>query len=128
MVRVVPRVVVHRRRLHLERELVLHPDRVLERVGLVDRQQPRPDRREQLPACPVSCRSVDVCTAVGYDSGATVSTLKTLVEAWDGAAWSITPSPAPGRRQLVAGVVVPVAGATSASPWVASPAGQTIRR
>ena len=52
----------------------------------------------------VSCRSVDVCTAVGYDSGATVSTLKPLVETWDGAAWAIISSPAPGAGSSLRGL------------------------
>src|SRR5271165_81434 len=39
----------------------------------------------------VSCTSPTACTAVGYASNGTV--YQTLIEQWDGTAWSIVPSP-----------------------------------
>ncbi len=50
----------------------------------------------------VSCPSASACTAVGY-SGDGISTSQTLIESWNGASWSIAPSPngATGLNSLV---------------------------
>jgi len=42
----------------------------------------------------VSCGGPTSCIAVGYDDGGIQQ--QTLVEAWDGASWTILPSPSPG--------------------------------
>ena len=50
----------------------------------------------------VSCASAVRCIAVGdYDSP---SDNRTLVEAWDGVAWSVVPSPSPGSAVQLVGV------------------------
>jgi hypothetical protein len=41
----------------------------------------------------VSCTSPSFCVAVGSAAGAGGSSSQTLVETWDGTAWSVTPSP-----------------------------------
>jgi hypothetical protein len=54
----------------------------------------------------VSCPSADACTAVGYYQGPSED--GTLVEAWDGAAWTIQPSPTPtGQAGTLSGVSCP---------------------
>jgi len=48
----------------------------------------------------VSCVSASACTAVGWSqSSASGSQPRTLVEVWNGTAWSIVPSPNPDRGQ-----------------------------
>jgi hypothetical protein len=44
----------------------------------------------------VSCASVTVCFAVGRWQDASLSSSKTLIERWNGTAWSIVTSPSPG--------------------------------
>ena len=52
----------------------------------------------------VSCTSPAACTAVGFQS--TASTEQTLIESWNGSAWSIVPSPntSPSEVNLLLGV------------------------
>ncbi len=48
----------------------------------------------------VSCTSANNCVAVGtYE--ANVSIDQTLIESWDGTAWSVVPSPAPGYKNAL---------------------------
>jgi Ser-Thr-rich glycosyl-phosphatidyl-inositol-anchored membrane family len=47
----------------------------------------------------VACISSASCTAVGYDFPAGSSVPQTLVETWNGTAWSITPSPNHGSGE-----------------------------
>ena len=48
----------------------------------------------------VSCASATSCVAVGYFTDA-VGVVRTLVETWDGASWSVTASPSPGPSNAV---------------------------
>jgi hypothetical protein len=52
----------------------------------------------------VSCPSATMCVAVGGYQGASTSPAKTLVESWDGTAWSIDPSPSPGGANSSSGL------------------------
>jgi hypothetical protein len=45
----------------------------------------------------VSCTTADSCTAAGSSWAGSGST-KTLIESWDGPAWTIVPSPSPGGQ------------------------------
>ena len=51
----------------------------------------------------VSCLSATNCTAVGYSYNGTdgSANYQTLIESWDGTAWSITPSPTPSGGGFV---------------------------
>jgi len=63
----------------------------------------------------VSCVSATACTAVGsYSSGG--ANTRTLVESWDGANWSVvpSPSPAPSYNQLDGVSCVSAAACTAA--------------
>ena len=64
----------------------------------------------------VSCTSPRACTSVGYYSDG--SNDLTLVEAWDGTAWSITPSPNPSTSQSNY-----LAGVSCSSPAACAAAG-----
>jgi hypothetical protein len=44
----------------------------------------------------VSCTSATACTAVGTHYASSSSSGRTLVESWNGASWSVVPSPSPG--------------------------------
>jgi hypothetical protein len=44
----------------------------------------------------VSCVSADACTAVGFSWTNSRRVPRTLIESWDGTAWTIVPSPSPG--------------------------------
>ena len=47
----------------------------------------------------VSCTSSNNCVAVGeFDTGESGAPLQTLIELWDGTAWSVVPSPSPGTE------------------------------
>jgi hypothetical protein len=62
----------------------------------------------------VSCVSATACTAVG-DYGNTGGTGKTLIETWDGTAWSVVPSPnRAGSINVLNGVSCMPAGACTA--------------
>ena len=50
----------------------------------------------------VSCSSPSACTAVGYYS--TAGTSQTLIESWNGSAWSIVPSPNASQVNVLLGV------------------------
>jgi hypothetical protein len=55
----------------------------------------------------VSCTSAASCTAVGSYQSSSVPTFGaslTLVEVWDGTAWSIASSPNPGTGDILEGV------------------------
>lgn len=53
----------------------------------------------------VSCTSAASCVAVGYAGGSAAGGGHTLAESWDGAKWSVVPSPAPGKgASALAGV------------------------
>jgi hypothetical protein len=53
----------------------------------------------------VSCAASDDCTAVGNFSGpGNGIPEQTIVEAWDGSAWSVTSSPNEGRSSMLSGV------------------------
>jgi hypothetical protein len=64
-------------------------------------QQGLPDTANPLTS--VSCTSATNCVAVGYDSGAS-GFMQTVVETWNGAAWSLVPSPDPSGGSVLAGV------------------------
>src|SRR5439155_5699277 len=53
----------------------------------------------------ISCISVTACTAVGQSflPDKQIDT-RTLIETWNGAVWSIVPSPSPGTLSLLSGV------------------------
>ena len=61
------------------------------RNRLVHRPQPGYERNQNNVFYGVSCTSATDCTAVGGAVGATA--FQTLIEEWDGTAWSIVPSP-----------------------------------
>ncbi len=63
----------------------------------------------------VSCLSSTNCTAVGYSYEGTdgSATYQTLIESWDGAAWTITPSPTPGGGGYVYLLAVSCLSATN---------------
>ncbi|HET9075698.1 MAG TPA: hypothetical protein VFN68_02110 [Acidimicrobiales bacterium] len=65
----------------------------------------------------VSCPSVSACTAVGDSSYSQGYNTRTLVEQWDGAAWSIVPSAAPDPTQNYSlnGVSCPTASTCTAA-------------
>ncbi len=46
----------------------------------------------------VSCVSATSCKAVGSLTNSTYRVSKTLIESWNGTAWSLVPSPSPGTR------------------------------
>ena len=52
----------------------------------------------------VTCASASDCWAVGYDSDFGAFTVLTLIEHWDGAAWSIVTSPNTGAYDQLTGV------------------------
>jgi hypothetical protein len=56
---------------------------------------PDTDPGQDQPLVDVSCTSATACTAVG-SAGTMAGTTVTLVESWDGTAWSIAPSPNTG--------------------------------
>ncbi len=80
-----------------------------------------PVNRSTDPNLEYQLRSVDVISpsdvwAAGYtfDSTAAFGTsLGTLIEHWDGTAWSITPAPSPGTSPVLTGID----GSSSASVW-----------
>jgi hypothetical protein len=49
----------------------------------------------------VSCTAPTSCVAVGTSFNGPGSVNQTLVESWDGTAWSVTPSPSPSQRSGV---------------------------
>ena len=56
----------------------------------------------------ISCFSATNCTAVGFSING--NTLQTLIESWDGTAWSITPSPnVSGSNSQLFGITCPSA-------------------
>jgi hypothetical protein len=64
----------------------------------------------------ISCPSASACTAVGYSYG-THSEPKTLIESWNGSAWSIVSSPNPGPglgQDYLDGVSCPTASSCTA--------------
>lgn len=64
-------------------------------------QQGLPDTAN--PLMDVSCTSATNCVAVGYDSGASGFT-QTVVESWNGAAWSPVSSPNPAGGSVLSGI------------------------
>ena len=62
----------------------------------------------------VACPAADDCWAVGYYA-ATVSTQQTLIQHWDGAAWTLAPSPNTGPTQN--NVLRAVACASASDCW-----------
>jgi hypothetical protein len=52
----------------------------------------------------VSCVSAAACTAVGYYYPLSSGTIKTFVESWNGAKWSVVPSPSPASGNFLNGV------------------------
>jgi hypothetical protein len=63
---------------------------------------PRPGLDSVLSA--VSCTSSRSCQAVGYFDSHSTPGLATLVESWNGKAWSRAPSPSPGDNGVLQGV------------------------
>jgi hypothetical protein len=76
---------------------------------------PSPDTYSQLQG--VSCVNMNNCVAVGfYSNGADANTAATLIETWNGSAWSTTPNPG-GVNRLY--------GVTCASPSMCLAVGTT---
>jgi hypothetical protein len=65
----------------------------------------------------VSCASDTACTAVGEQVSPGKTSPKTLIESWDGTAWSIVPSPSPGIVDVLYGVSCVSATACTAVGW-----------
>jgi hypothetical protein len=68
---------------------------------------PNPSTTQGSQLTGVSCASATSCTAVGWYTSSNVSTfgqLQTVVEAWDGTAWSLEASPNPSTGGQLEGV------------------------
>ncbi len=68
---------------------------------------PNPSSTQGSQLTSVSCASATSCTAVGWYTSSNVSTFgqpQTVVEAWDGTAWSLEASPNPSTGGQLAGV------------------------
>jgi hypothetical protein len=68
---------------------------------------PSPDTTQGSQLTGVSCASATSCTAVGWYTSSDVNTYgqqQTVVEAWDGTAWSLETSPNPSTGGILAGV------------------------
>jgi hypothetical protein len=61
----------------------------------------------------VSCVSATACTAVG-DLSSTPNHSRTLIESWNGASWSVVPSPNPGSNDILGSVSCTSAAACTA--------------
>jgi hypothetical protein len=66
----------------------------------------------------VSCISVSACTAVG-ERTKTSGNLATLVESWNGTAWSVVPSPSPPTHRHRSGHVLVAVSCVSATACTA---------
>jgi hypothetical protein len=74
----------------------------------------------------VSCATATSCVAVGFYTEDWNSPFRTLVETWDGAAWTIVPSPSPGTTfNFLNGVSCPIPTACVAVGNVTSAPGTT---
>jgi hypothetical protein len=62
----------------------------------------------------VSCLSAAACTAVGYYYVLSSGTIETLAESWNGAKWSVVPSPSPASGNFLNGVSCVSAAACTA--------------
>jgi hypothetical protein len=91
-----------------------------------------PVNRSADPNLNYTLRSVDVISpsdvwAVGYTDDATApfgSSVRALIEHWDGTSWSVVPSPSPGTNPALTGI----AGSSAASVWAVgsdTPSGAT---
>src|SRR5215471_19282558 len=94
--------------------------------GLTWSVVPSPNRKANPPEnqlVGVTCLSATSCTAVGYgakkDPGTTFVVPKTLVERWNGSAWSIVPSPNRAGVDELQGVSCVSASACTAVGWSA---------
>jgi hypothetical protein len=65
---------------------------------------PTPDGSLFIDLTGVSCLSAAACTAVGYYYLLSSGTIETLVESWNGAKWSVVPSPSPASGNFLNGV------------------------
>ena len=64
----------------------------------------------------MSCVSATACSAAGYFNP-TSSTRGTLIETWNGASWSVVPSPGRGSHSALDGVSCVSATACSATGY-----------
>jgi hypothetical protein len=85
---------------------------------------PSPSRPGTSGLSGISCLSADSCTAVGSSTATAKAVSKTLIETWDGSAWSIAPSPnnTSGDPNYLSSVSCPtaafcVAGGSQAQVW-----------
>lgn len=69
----------------------------------------------------ISCSSASACTAVG-DSYRRRGFPQTLIESWNGSAWSIVPSPSPDKTSVLDAVSCPSVTSCTAVGW-ANPRG-----
>jgi hypothetical protein len=68
---------------------------------------PDPDTTQGAQLTGVSCASATSCTAVGWLTSSDISTdgqQQTVVETWDGTAWTLESSPNPGNGNILQGV------------------------
>ncbi len=66
--------------------------------------QSSPNKAAGSELADVSCVSASSCTAVGLADFDTGGGVRTLVESWNGANWSVVVSPNPAGRDLLSGV------------------------
>ena len=77
----------------------------------------------------VSCVSATACTAAGDSVGLPGGAIATLIESWNGASWSVVPSPSRGIDSSLASVSCPSATACTAAgeyTTMRSDAGKTL--